>query len=188
MQASLAVRKPPLPQVEELLATYTSLDDTLKSNAKGLAGEMEDLNKTREAGIVSQNTVRTKMDVLQAREPALKSPENQQAYLHYLQLADTRDGLLAQLVDLLGKRRQVLEEERQLLAEVLPPLKKLEEAWRAELLQRPAQQVPLQEQIARVWHNLAALPGKVWKWFTDFIQSGSLSAFFGATWLIWWGC
>jgi potassium-dependent mechanosensitive channel len=178
LKAVLAVKKPSLAQVEELLATYSNRDAALKSSARDLTREMAELQKSREAELTSHNTLRVQMDVLQAREPALKSPEIRQVYRSYLQLADTQDGLLAQSLDLLGRQRQILEEERQLLAGVLPPLQTLQEAWQAELLQRQARQVPVKEQIVRVWNNLAALPERVRNWFADLSQAESLSAFF----------
>lgn len=178
LQASLAVQKPPLSQVQELLATYTALESDLKSGSKDLAQQTQGLRKTREDEIRSQNTLRAQMEVLRGKEPGLLPPELEQSYLHYLQLADSRDRLRAQELENLEGRRTALEAARQLLPELLAHLQKLEETWQAALLQRQAQQVPLREQVARVWANLAALPGRVWFWVAGQLESGRLGAFF----------
>jgi potassium efflux system protein len=178
LKASLAVQKPPLSQVQELLATYTALESDLKSGSKDLAQQVQELSKTREDEIGSQNTLRAQMEVLRGKEPGLLPPELEQSYLHYLQLADTRDRLRAQELDYLEGRRTALEEARQPLSELLAHLKKLEETWQAALLQRQAQPAPLREQVARVWTNLAALPGRVWFWVAAHLESGRLGAFF----------
>jgi potassium efflux system protein len=178
VQASLAVTKPPLSQVQDLLATYSSLESALKSRSKDLAQEAAELTKTREDEIRSLNTLRTQMNVLQGKEAEGLSPELEQSYTRYLQLADARDRLVAQVLDNLEARRRTLESQRQLAAETLPPLKKLEESWQAELLRRQAQQVPFKEQVARVWGSVAALPGRVWRWCSDLVAARTLSAFF----------
>ncbi len=177
VRASLAVRQLPLSQVQELRLTYAGLESRLTARTKDLAGEIEALKKVREDEISAQNVLRAQMDVLQAREPALQSPENQQAYLNYLQLLNTRDGLLAQMLANLEARRRALASQGQLLSELLPQIKKLEEASQAELLTRQAQQASLAEQVARAWGSLAALPGLSWGWCADLVESGRLRAF-----------
>ncbi len=178
VKASLAVKKPPLSQVQELLATYSSLESDLKSRSKDLTQETAELKKTREDEVRSLNTLRTQMNVLRGKEPGGLTPEMEQSGLHYLQLADARDRLVALVLDNLEGRRLALDSERQLVAELLPQLKRLEEAWQAELLKRQAQQVSFKEQMARIWGAVAALPGRVWRWFRQLVESGSPSAFF----------
>jgi potassium efflux system protein len=178
VQASLAVQKPPLSQVQELLATYTALESDLKSGSKDLAQQIQRIKQTWEDEIRSQNTLRAQMEVLRGKEPGLLPPELEQSFLRYLQLADTRDRLRAQELDYLEGRRTALEAARQLLSELLAHLQKLEKTWQAALLQRQAQSEPLGEQVARVWANLAALPGRVWLWVAGHLKSGRLGAFF----------
>jgi small-conductance mechanosensitive channel len=178
VKAALAVKAAPLSQVLELLVTYANLDSVLKSGSKDLAQEAEVLKKTLPEAIRSENELRIQVEVLRSKEPGFPSPETGQLYDRYLQLADARDRLAARLLDSLEARRQALEAQRQLLADLLPQLKKLEEVWQAELLQRRPQEVPLAEQVVRVWANLAALPGRVWGWGGDLMASGRVGAFF----------
>lgn len=179
IRAALSVEKPPLTRVQELLATYTSLDDQAKERSKALAAESDFLKQEIAAETVAQNTLRNQMGFLQAAgEPTASSPALQEALSNYLQLADSRYRLAAQVWDNLDQTRQLLEQERQLLAGLQPELKKLEEAWKTELLKRPPSPLSLQEQLTRLLANLAALPAKARTWLTVLAASGELWSFF----------
>ena len=137
---------------------------------------------------VAQNTLRNQVGVLQAAgEPTTSSPEFQQALSTYLQLADSRDRLETQVLDNLDQARQILEQERQLLAGLQPDLKKMEEAWKTELLQRPPSRLSLKEQLvysygrpgrlARSGLAVAGRPGE---------PRERCGPFSWATWPAWW--
>ncbi len=178
IKAALAVKKPPLPQIEEFQRTYQNLESDLADRIKSLSDAIDDLLKIRETQLREQNTLRVQMNVLQSQEPALKSPAIQEAYHHYLQLAGVRNTLRDTWLGLLQKQRQVLEEEKALVDGVLPVLKKEAESWKTELLKRQVQQLSFREQVTKVWDNLSSLPGRVWHWFAGLVASGALGMFF----------
>jgi len=178
LRAALAVEQPPLTQVQELLAAYLARDDQAKERAEALAAESAALKMEVAAGTVAQNTLRNQVDLLQAASvPAATSPELQEAMSQYLQLADRRDRLASQVWENLDRTRQLLDRERQLWAGLLPELKKLEEAWKTELLQRPPSRLSLREQLIRLLANLAALPGQGWDRLAALVASGGLQSF-----------
>ncbi len=179
LRAALAVEKPPMTQVQELLATYAFLDAQAKERARTLAGESEALKQEIVSETVAQNTLRNQVSFLQATGgPAVASPELQQALSTYLQLADSRDRLTAQVWGNLDQARQLLDQERQLLAGLQPDLKKMEETWRTELLQRPPSRLSLREQLVSLLAGLAALPARAWQWLAALVASGALRGFF----------
>jgi potassium efflux system protein len=178
IKAALAVREAPLPQVFGFLVTYGAQEAALKARSKELEAAAAALQKTLAEEVLAENELRSQMDFLRGQEPGFPAPETEAAFLDYLQRADTRDRLTAQLVENLADQRQALEEQRQLLAGLLPQLKQLEAAWQAELLQRQAQQVPFKEQVARIWDNLAALPGRARAWLGGLWASGELGTIF----------
>ncbi|MFI5332078.1 MAG: hypothetical protein ACHQ2F_13745, partial [Desulfobaccales bacterium] len=179
LRAALAVEKPPMTQVQELLATYTFLEAQAKERARTLSGESAALKQEIAAETVAQNTLRNQMSFLQAAgDPAVASPELQQALSTYLQLADSRDRLAAQVWGNLDQARQLLDQENQLLAGLQPDLKKMEETWKTELLQRPPSRLSLQEQLVSLLAGLAALPGRAWQWLAALVASGELRGFF----------
>jgi potassium efflux system protein len=179
LRAALAVEQPPLTRVQVLLDNYALLETQTKGRSKSLAGEADTLKQEITADTMAENTLRLQMDALQAAgEPSVALPETQQALTRYLQLADTRDRLAAQVWDNLDKTRKVLEQQRQLLAGLRPQLNKLEEAWRTELLKRPPSRLSLWEQLARFEAGLAALPGQGWRWLSALAASGALVALF----------
>ena len=170
LRAALAVTKPPLTEVQELVASYTILEARAKDRAKTLAGETETLRQEMAAETVAGNTLRIQVGILQAAgEATATSPEMQQALSRYLQLADSRDQLAGRVWDNLDQTRKILEQERQLLAGLQPDLKNLEEAWKTELLKRPPSRQSLQGTTgpplgqpgrrARTWLALAHGPG-----------------------------
>jgi potassium efflux system protein len=178
IKAALALKQAPLPQVFSFLVTYGAQEGALKDRSGELAKDAAALQKTLAEEVLAENELRSQMEYLKGKEPGFPDQETEGAFFSYLQLADTRDRLTAQLVQNLGDQRQNLEEQRQLLAGLLPQLKKVQETWQAELLQRQAQQAPVKEQVARVWHDLAALPGRARDWLTDLWTSGELGTIF----------
>ena len=179
LRAALAVTKPPLTQVQELLASYAILEARAQDRAKSLAGETEALRQEMAAETVAGNTLRIQVGILQAAGDATAtSPEMQQALSRYLQLADSRDQLAGRVWNNLDQTRKILEQERQLLAGLQPDLKNLEETWKTELLKRPPSRQSLMEQLGYLWVGLAAVPGHGWLWLTALAASGQLQAFF----------
>jgi potassium-dependent mechanosensitive channel len=179
LKAALAVGKPSLTRFQELLASYALLNTQAKERGRVLSEDIKTLKQGMTADIVAENTLRIQMGVLQAAgEPTAVSPEMDQALTRYLQLADTRDRLAAQVLDNLDKTGQVLEQEKQLLAGLEPDLRNLEKAWQTELLQRPPARLSAREQLNSLLINLAALPGKGRKWLAAGAASGELRSFF----------
>ncbi len=177
LKAALAVKGVPLSQVPEVLVAFAQQQAQVKNQAKGLDQEIDEIKKTRDAEITSQNTLRGQISIIQSRIQVLPAAL-QQAYLEYLQLADREDRLQNQVLHNLEQQRQGLAKQEELLAGVLPQLRALEETWKAELLQRPAQAIPWQEQIARIWGSVAALPARAWHGLTQLLASGLVGTFF----------
>ncbi len=177
LKATMVLHKIPLLRVKELLVTYADRDKDLKGEIRDLDQRINELKKDRQDQLASQNALRVQLGIIQTRAPEAVTPELQQAFLDYLNLAARRDDLVAQLVDRLEQRRRLLAEEQDLLAELFPQLRQLEEAWKAELLKRPVEAVPIWEQVPRLFRNLADLPARGWSWLGDLVQSGRLSAF-----------
>ncbi|HEY9073203.1 MAG TPA: hypothetical protein VIN67_03635, partial [Desulfobaccales bacterium] len=178
-RAALAVEKPPLTRLQELLANYALLETQANARSKTLTAEADALKQQIGSDIVAENTLRLQMDALQAAgEPTVALPETRQALSSYLQAADTRDRLAAQVWNNLEKTRIILEQQRQLLSSLQPDLHILEEAWRTEILKRPSTAPSLRDQLARLGAGLAALPGHGWQWLSALAASGALGAFF----------
>lgn len=177
LKASLVLEKPSLLQVQELLVTYADKDRDIKGKLKDLGQEIDALTKDRQAHIESQNSLRMQLSIIQAQEPQALTPALQQSYLTYLNLGETQNRLMGLVLDRLERRRQLLETEKALVENFQPQLEKLEEAWKAQLLKRPAQAVPFWKQVAGVWASLAALPARSWAWLKNLAESGRLSAF-----------
>lgn len=178
IKATLAVKKLPLSQVQDLRESYGNREGEVKARSKELAQEIEELKKTQELEIVAQNNLRRQIDIIQTTQPEALTLELQQSYLNYLKLADTRDRLAGRVLDNLEQRRQLLEIQRELLAGLQLQLKGLEQSWQVEFLKRPAEKVSLLEQVSRAWRDMAVLPGRAWDWLTDLMASGRLHAFF----------
>ena len=178
LRAVLAVTKPPLVQMQEVVTSYSLLESRAKDRAMALADDSEALRKEMSAATVAENTLRIQVSILQAAgDPTATSPEMQQALSNYLQLADRRDQLASQVWNNLDQARKILEQEKQLLAGLQPDLKNLQEAWKAELLERPASRQSLPEQLRSLLASLAALPGHGWLWLTTLATSGQLQSF-----------
>ncbi len=173
VKAALAVNGLPLSQVPEVLVALAQRQNQVQTRSKEVSQEIDNLKKVRDAEITAQNTLRTQISIIRFQVKAL-SPDLQRAYQQYVQLADKEISLFDQVLDNLNQQGQVLGQETELLATVLPQLGTLEQAWRAELLKRPAQPVPFKEQIKRVWEGVAALPGRLWQGLSRFITSGLL--------------
>jgi potassium efflux system protein len=177
LKATLVLEKVPLLRVQELMVQYADLEKDLKGKLKGLSQEIEALQKDQQAQLEAQNTLRVQLSIIQTRQPEALSPQLQQSFLHYLDLAGQRDRLTAQVLDQLEQQRRLLQQEHELIADLAPRLKQLEHAWKAELLKRPAEAVPMWEQVTRVWNSLMGIPGRGWAWFTGLLASGWLGAF-----------
>ncbi len=118
-------------QVEELLASYSDREKALKGKLKDLDQEIEALKKSRQEDVEAQNALRVQLSIIQAKNPEAATPELQQAFLTFLNLAGDRDRLMAQVLDQLVQWRRLLEQEQELLAGLTPQLQQLEDAWKA---------------------------------------------------------
>ncbi len=177
VKATMVLQRLPLLQVQELLDLYAGQETGLKGKLNDLYREIDELKKSRQEQVESQNALRVQLNIIQANDPAAVTPELQQAFLTYLNLAGDRDRLLVQVLDQLEQRRRLLEQEQELLAGLTPPLKQLEADWKGQLLKRPAAAVPFREQVVKAWKGLVVIPQQGWDWFHGLGTSGRLSAF-----------
>jgi potassium efflux system protein len=177
LKASLVLERPSLLQVQELLVTYADIGKDIKGKLKALGREIDALKQDQQALVESQNALRVQLGIIQAKEPQALTPALQQSYLTYLNLGGTQNRLMDLVLARLEQRRHLLETEKALLENLQPQLKKLEKAWKAQLLKRPAQAVPFWQQVAGVWASLAALPARSWAWIKNLAESGRLGAF-----------
>ncbi|MBU4356085.1 MAG: mechanosensitive ion channel [Proteobacteria bacterium] len=177
LKATMVLQRLPLLQVEELLDLYADYETGLKGKLKDLGLEIDELKKGQQEQIESQNALRVQLSIIQARDPAAVTPELQQAFLTYLNLAGDRDLLLTRVLDQLEQRRRLLEQEQELLTGLTPQLKQLEADWKGQLLKRPAAAVPFREQVVQAWKSLAVIPQRGWDWLNGLGASGRLSAF-----------
>ena len=177
LKATMVLQRLPLLQVEELLDLYADHEKALTGKLQDLAREIDELKKSQQEQVESQNALRVQLSIIQARGPAAVTPELQQAFLTYLNLAGDRDRLMTRVLDQLEQRRLLLEQEQELLAGLTPQLKQLEADWKGQLLKRPAAGVPFRKQVIRAWKSLAVIYQQGWDWLNGLVESGSLSVF-----------
>jgi len=177
LKATMILERLPLLQVQELLDLYADQDKGLQGRLKDLGREIDELKKSQQKQVESQNVLRVQLSIIQARDPAAVTPELQQAFLTYLNLAGGRDRLQTRVLDQLEQRRRLLEQEQELLAGLTPQLKQLEADWKGQLLKRPVAAVPFREQVVKAWKGLAVIPQQGWDWLNGLGASGRLSAF-----------
>jgi potassium-dependent mechanosensitive channel len=177
LKAAMVLQRLPLLQVEELLDLYTGREKALQGELQGLGRETDELKKSRQEQVASQNVLRVQLSIIQVKDSAAVTPELQQAFLTYLNLAGDQDRLMTRELDLLEQRRQLLEQEQGLLGGLRPQLLQLEADWKSQLLQRPAEAPPFREQIVQAWKSLAVIPQRGWDWLNGLVESGRLSAF-----------
>jgi potassium-dependent mechanosensitive channel len=177
VKATMVLQRLPVLQVQELLDLYGGQETGLKGKLNDLYREIDELKKSRQEQVESQNALRVQLSIIQTKDPAAVSPELQQAFLTYLNLAGDRDRLVTRVLDQLEQRRRLLEQEQELLAGITPQLKQLEADWKGQLLKRPAAAVPFREQVVQAWKSLAVIPQRGWDWLNGLWASGRLSAF-----------
>jgi len=177
VKASMVLERLPLLQVQELLDLYAGHEKGLKAKLNDLGQEIDELNRSRQEQVESQNALRVQLSIIQAKDPAALPPKLQKTFLTYLNLAGDRDRLMTRVLGQLEQRRQLLEQEQELLAGLTPRLKQLEADWKGQLLKRPAAAVPFREQVVQAWKSLAVIPQQGWDWLNGLVASGRLSAF-----------
>jgi chromosome segregation ATPase len=94
LKATMVLQRLPLLQVQELLDLCTGHDQALQGKLKELGREIDALKKSRQEHVESQNALRVQLSIIRAQDPAAVSPELQQAFLTYLNLAGDRDRLV----------------------------------------------------------------------------------------------
>ncbi len=177
LKAAMVLQRLPLLQVQELLEAYGDREKALKGKLKDLGQEIDALKKGRQENVEAQNALRVQLTIIQTKDPGAVTPELQQAFLTYLNLAGDRDRLMIQVLGVLAQRRQLLEQEQELIAGLWPQLRQLEADWKGQLLKRPAAAISFREQVVQAWKGLAAIPGRGWDWLSGLVESGRLSAF-----------
>lgn len=177
VRATMVLQRLPLSQVQELLDIYADYEKGLKGKLKDLGREIDELRQSQQEQVEAQNALRVQLSIIQARDSAAVTPELQQAFLTYLNLAGDRGRLLTRVLEQLEQRRRLLEQEQELLAGLTPSLKQLEADWKSQLLKRPAAAVPFREQVVQAWQGLAVIPQRGWDWLNGVVDSGRLSAF-----------
>jgi len=177
LKAAMVLQKLPLLRVQELQAAYGAREKELKKALKDLDHEIAALKKDGQDYLESQNALRMQIGIIGAHASEPLPPEMQASFLNYLNLAKRRDDLLVRVLDHLEQRRRLLQQEYDLLAGLAPQLNQLEEVWKNELLKRPAESVPIWDQVPRIYRSLATLPERGQDWLAGLVQSGRLSAF-----------
>jgi potassium efflux system protein len=177
VKATMVLQRLPLLQVQELLDLYAGHETGLKGKLDDLYREIDELKKNQQEQVESQNALRVQFSIIQTKDPAAVSPELQQAFLTYLNLAGDQDRLQTRVRDHLEQQRRLLEQEQELLAGLTPQLKQLEADWKGQLLKRPTAAVPFRRQVIRAWKSLAVIPQQGWDWLNSLVESGRLSAF-----------
>ena len=132
-------------------------EKALKAKLKDLSQEIDDLKKSQQEQVESQNSLRVQLSIIQVNDPEAVSPELQQTFLTHLNLTGGRDRLMTRVLAELEPRRRLLEQEQELLVGLTPQLQQLEAAWKSQLLKRPAAAVPFREQVIQVWKSLAVI-------------------------------
>ena len=169
LKATMVLQRLSLLQVQELLDVNADREKTLKGKLKDLDQEIDELQKSRQESVESQNALRVQLTIIQGKDPGAVTPELQQAFLTYLNLAEDRDRLMIRVLDQLEQRRRLLEQEQELLAGLTPQLKQLEADWKSQLLKRPAAAVPFREQVVQAWKSLAVIPQRGWDWLSGLV-------------------
>ena len=177
LKATMVLQRLSLLQVQELLDVNADREKALKGKLKDLGQEIDELQKSRQESVESQNALRVQLTIIQSKDPGAVTPELQQAFLTYLNLAEDRDRLMIRVLGQLEQRRRLLEQEQELVVGLSPPLKQLEADWKSQLLKRPAAVVPFREQVVQAWKSLAVIPRQGWDWLSGLVESGRLSAF-----------
>jgi potassium efflux system protein len=177
LKATLALQKLPGPRVEELLGSYTRWQTHVGSRFKNLTKDLKELEKDQVEEALSQSVLAEQITVLQAVQPLpVWLPEVLEAYGNYLNLANRRHHQAAQVMLNWPASLHVVEQQKELLAGLEPQIKALEEAWKATLLERRVH-LSIWQQLARIWETLEGVPGRVWAWLENLVQSGQLSGF-----------
>ncbi len=178
LRASLALKKLPMGEVEEAVASLGREEERLAAQIKEAAQEIEALTLDQEAKAASQAALQTEVANLKAAgHPVARSRDMQQSLQRYQKWAAAQKQGAAQVLGQLQKSREVLEKGQQLASGLQGDLKKYaDEAWKAELLKRQ-EHVSLTEQAARIGQALAALPGQGLNWGADLVSSGRLGTF-----------
>ncbi len=182
LKASLAVARPSFSQVEEGVKTFDEWEERVKARSEELSQEVDKLTQDQAALGSSLALLQEQMGLLTAAGvPAASSPELKQAYQSYLALVGDRQRLADQVLSHLKQQGQLLDQEMELLSGLQPQLKNLEEAWKAQLLKQQVQ-LSLQEQVGRIWKNLAGLSARGRQWFSRLLGFGYLGQLFREQW------
>ena len=81
VKATMVLQRVPLLQVQELLDLYAGQETGLKGKLNDLYREIDELKKSQQEQVESQNALRVQLSIIQAKDPAAVSPELQRAFL-----------------------------------------------------------------------------------------------------------
>jgi potassium-dependent mechanosensitive channel len=177
VKATMALKKLSLVHTQELVDTYNDRVKQLKSDLKEQEQEIETLKKHQQNYLTAENSLRAQIAIIQNKAPQDFSAQAQQLYLNYLKLAGARDKLVAQVIDRVQQRRQLMLQVKEIADGLAPELEHLEKTWKAELLRRPTHAVPLWKQIWRAVQSLISIPARAWGWLSEKVKTGQLIAF-----------
>jgi potassium-dependent mechanosensitive channel len=177
VKATMALKRLPLVQTQDLVSAYKHREKQLKSDLEELEQEIETLKKDQQEYLTAANSLRVQVTIIQNKVPQEFPPEAQQLYLHYLNLAGQRDQLAAQVMGLLQQRRGLLLQAKELVDGLTPQVEHLENTWKAELLRRPTHFIPFSQQVWRVVQSLVSIPARAWGWLHEQVKSGQLIDF-----------
>ena len=74
VKATMVLQRLPLLQVQELLASYADRETALKGRLKDLGQEIEELKKSQQEHVESQNALRVQLSIIQAKRPRSREP------------------------------------------------------------------------------------------------------------------
>ena len=177
LKTAMEVKSISPPVVDQILNTYSANEAQLSSEASSLRDEIEELKKSRAKDAASEAAVKVQTQILKSSTaPRVWSGQIESAYGQYedaqVGFAIATNGLLSVLTQELG----LVKQQKELLGGVLAPLKNLQQAFMAELLQR-GQTASFWQQMVALLSNVGALPGTAWRWFTGLLRSGEIQAF-----------
>ena len=164
------------PIVDEILKTFSTRDAELSSEANALTDEIKEIEKRRAKKDASQSAIEEQTQVIKGSESGIWSGEIELAYDKYKDAGSRFADASGELINELTEKSNLIKQEKDLLDEILPRLKSLQQDFMAKLLQR-SDTKSFWEQLADMWSKTGALPGQGWQWFTGLLRSGSIQAF-----------
>ncbi len=165
------------PVVDEILKTFSTREAELSSETNALTDEIKEIEKRRAKKDASQSAIEEQTQVIKrSKESGIWSQEIELAYDKYKdtgsRFADASSGLVNDLTE----KSNLIKQQNDLLDDILPRLKSLQQDFMAKLLQR-GETKSFWQQLTDLRSNIGGLPGQGWHWFTGLLRSGCIQVF-----------